>query len=65
MTAESDGRSLAGQSLPVSAKLIVDGRELEERTPLKVPDLSPGDHTIRVEKGTGTLRVNTRPCSQV
>jgi len=36
---------------PSGAKVFVDGRELEERTPVQVVDLSPGDHTIRVEKG--------------
>ena len=36
-------------STPAGAKVFVDGRELPERTPVRVADLAPGSHIVRVE----------------
>jgi len=45
------GTGIALDSAPSGAQVYVDGRELSERTPLRLTDLTPGQHTIRVEHG--------------
>ncbi|MEM9189964.1 MAG: serine/threonine-protein kinase [Myxococcota bacterium] len=37
---------------PSNARVFIDGRELDERTPIQVTDLDPGSYTIRVERGS-------------
>lgn len=39
-------------STPSGARVLVDGRELPQRTPVVVTDLTPGTYTIRVEHGS-------------
>ncbi|HEX4354580.1 MAG TPA: PEGA domain-containing protein, partial [Polyangiales bacterium] len=41
------GFTLASQ--PIGATVFIDGRQLAQATPLRVIDLQPGDHRIRVE----------------
>ncbi len=47
--AAATGFSLDTQ--PSGARVFVDGRELPQRTPVTVADLTPGSHAIRVEAG--------------
>ena len=46
---EEAGTGFALATDPVGAKVFVDGRELEQPTPVEVRDLRAGRHTIRVE----------------
>ncbi len=57
-TVEGTGFTL--ETDPSGAKVFVDGRELEERTPVEVTDLSAGTHSIRVENGARYARWETQ-----
>jgi eukaryotic-like serine/threonine-protein kinase len=46
------GTGFALDTRPSGARVFVDGRELPERTPIRVTDLAPGSHTIRVDSGS-------------
>lgn len=36
---------------PAGARVYVDGRELDQRTPVRIGDLTPGTYQVRVERG--------------
>lgn len=38
-------------SAPTGASVFIDGKKLDQVTPVKVTDLPPGEHTVRLEHG--------------
>jgi hypothetical protein len=58
--APAGGAGFSLESSPPGAKVLVDGRELPQRTPVTVTDLAPGVHTVRVEAGSQYLPFTTQ-----
>ncbi len=50
-TVPKKGTGFRLETVPARATVLVDGRPLPQRSPVEVTDLSPGEHTIRVEAG--------------
>ncbi|MBW2463561.1 MAG: PEGA domain-containing protein, partial [Deltaproteobacteria bacterium] len=45
------GTGFSLETEPSGAKVFIDGTEIEQRTPVTLPELAIGSHTIRVENG--------------
>ncbi|MBN1655771.1 MAG: PEGA domain-containing protein [Deltaproteobacteria bacterium] len=51
LEAEKTETGFSLDSLPSQAEVFLDGKKLEQKTPVRLVDLSPGTHEIRIEKG--------------
>lgn len=47
---KAGGTGLSLETEPIGASIFVDGKPYPDRTPVRIVDLKPGLHTIRVEK---------------
>jgi hypothetical protein len=53
LESEKTETGFAIDSLPTAADVFLDGKKLPQTTPVRIADIKPGMHTIRIEKGDG------------
>jgi eukaryotic-like serine/threonine-protein kinase len=51
LESEKTETGFAIDSLPTAADVFLDGKKLPQTTPVRIADIGPGMHTIRIEKG--------------